>query len=313
MQNFQNNLSTLTKNIEKVIVGKKHAIHLAIITLLCRGHLLIEDVPGLGKTMLARSLSQSLALRFKRVQFTPDLLPSDITGVSIFNQKMNEFEFKPGPVFTNILLADEINRATPRTQSSLLECMEESQVTADGKTYRMPHVFMVIATQNPIELQGTYPLPEAQLDRFFMKIAIGYPASDEEVNIMEMQKKEHPIRTIKSVLSENELKQMQDAVSDVFIDKSIMKYIVDIINATRKHQDLQVGASPRGSLSLMRASQAMTLLKGKDYVEPTVVKLIAKPVLSHRLIMKPQSKLRGVTEEKLIEEVLRSVKTPVTG
>jgi MoxR-like ATPase len=312
MQNFQNSLTALSNNIEKVIVGKRNVIHLAVITLLCRGHLLIEDVPGLGKTMMARSLASSLALRFKRIQFTPDLLPSDITGVSIFNQKVSEFEFKPGPVFTNILLADEINRATPRTQSSLLECMEESQVTADGKTYRLPAVFMVMATQNPIELQGTYPLPEAQLDRFFMKIAIGYPAHDEEVNIMEMQKKQHPIRSIKSVLSEDELKLMQDAVSEVYIDKSVMKYIVDIVDSTRKHQDLQVGASPRGSLSLMRASQAMSLLKGKDYVEPTVVKLIAKTVLSHRLIMKPQSKLRGMTEEKVIDEVLRSVSAPVT-
>lgn len=311
-QTFQEGLSTLTGNIERVIVGKRNVIHLAIITLLCRGHLLIEDVPGLGKTMMARALASSLSLRFRRIQFTPDLLPSDVTGVSIFNQKVSEFEFKPGPVFTSILLADEINRTTPRTQSSLLECMEESQVTVDGKTYLLPRVFMVIATQNPIELQGTYPLPEAQLDRFFMKVAVGYPSPEEEVNIMEMQKKEHPIRGVKPVLSENDLKAMQDAVRDVYIDKSVTKYIVDIVNKTRTHQDIQVGASPRGSLSLMRASQAMSVVKGKDFVDPTVVKLLVKPVLSHRIIMKPQSKLRGITEEKVLEDILRTVPTPVT-
>lgn len=312
VQTFQESLNALTNNIETVIVGKRNIIHLAIITLLCRGHLLIEDVPGLGKTMMARTLASSLALRFRRIQFTPDLLPSDVTGFWIFNQKSSEFEFKPGPVFTNILLADEINRTTPRTQSSLLECMEEFQVTVDGKTYRLPEVFMVIATQNPIELQGTYPLPEAQLDRFFMKVGIGYPTPDEEISIMDMQRHQHPVRSVKPVLPENALKEMQNAVRDIYIDKSIMKYIADIVSQTRAHQDLQVGASPRGSLALMRASQAMTFLKGRDFVEPTVVKLIAKPVLCHRLIMKPQSRLRGMTEEKVLDEILRKVPAPVT-
>lgn len=313
MQGINDNLTTLTRNIEEVIVGKREVIERAIITLLCRGHLLIEDVPGLGKTMLARAIAGSLALKFKRVQFTPDLLPSDITGVSIFNQKVNEFEFRPGPVFTNVLLADEINRATPRTQSSLLESMEESQVTVDGTTYHLPPVFMVMATQNPIELQGTYPLPEAQLDRFFMRIAIGYPAPDEEVRVMEMQKKEHPIRSLGSVLSEGDVRSMQDAVSQVYIDKSVMRYIVGIVEATRQHRDLRIGASPRGSLCLMRASQALTLLRGAKYVEPTMVKLVARPVLAHRLILKPQSRLKGITEEKVIEEVLQSVPVPVAG
>ncbi|MBI5074623.1 MAG: MoxR family ATPase [Nitrospirae bacterium] len=311
MNKFQSSLTLLTKNIEKVIIGKREVVDLAVITLLCRGHLLIEDVPGLGKTILARAIANSLALRFKRVQFTPDLLPSDITGVSIFNQKLSEFEFKPGPVFTNILLADEINRATPRTQSSLLESMEESQVSADGITHSLPQVFMVIATQNPIELQGTYPLPEAQLDRFFMKIKIGYPSPDEEIHIMSMQVKEHPIHSMKAVLAEDELKTAQEAITLVHIDKSVMKYIVEIVGATRKHQDILLGASPRGSLCLMKASQAMAFLRGMDYVEPTMVKLVARHVLAHRIIIKPQSKLRGTSEEKVIDEVLKSVPVPV--
>lgn len=313
MKDFQESLSALIGNIGKVIVGKREVIDLAAATLLCRGHLLIEDVPGLGKTMLARAIAGSLALRFKRVQFTPDLLPSDITGVSIFNQKSGEFEFRPGPVFTNILLADEINRATPRTQSSLLECMEESQVTADGKTYRLPRVFMVVATQNPIELQGTYPLPEAQLDRFFMRISIGYPSADEEVRVMEMQIREHPIRSISTVLSDSALREMQEAVAAVHIDKAVKGYIVKIVDATRKHQDLLLGSSPRGSLSLMRASQAIAILAGKDYVEPTMVKRAALPVLGHRLILKPQSRLRGTTEKKVLDEILNAIAVPVSG
>jgi len=311
MQNSREGVVTLTNNIEKVIVGKREVIDLAIITLLCHGHLLIEDVPGLGKTMLARAMASSMALRFKRIQFTPDLLPSDVTGVSIFNQKSGEFEFKAGPVFTHILLADEINRATPRTQSSLLECMEESQVTADGKTYRLPSIFMVIATQNPIELQGTYPLPEAQLDRFFMRIKIGYPSIDQEVKVMEMQMKEHPIHSVTSVIPEDQLKAMQAAVPQVFIEKSVMRYIVQIVDATRSHQDLFLGASPRGSLSLMRAAQASALLRGMDFVEPSSIKLLAKPVLAHRMMAKPQSKLRGLIEEKILDEILKTVPVPV--
>ncbi|MBI3354714.1 MAG: MoxR family ATPase [Nitrospirae bacterium] len=311
MANFQDNLLILTNNIEKVIVGKRPVIDLAIITLLCRGHLLIEDVPGLGKTMLARSMANSMSLRFKRIQFTPDLLPSDVTGVSIFNQKNSEFEFRPGPVFTNILLADEINRTTPRTQSSLLESMEEHQITADGTTYLLPKVFMVIATQNPIELQGTYHLPEAQLDRFFMRIKIGYPSNDQEVRVMEMQIKDHPIHSVSPVISEDALGTMQDAVSQVYIDKSIMQYIVKIIDATRKHPELLLGASPRGSLCLMRASQAMALLKGINYVEPSFVKLVTKPVLAHRIIMKPQSRLRGINEDTVLDDILNSIPAPV--
>jgi len=308
---IQNGFAAFAQNIEKVIVGKRDTIELAGIALLSRGHLLIEDAPGLGKTMLARAMAGSLALQYKRVQFTPDLLPSDITGVSIFNQKNGEFEFKPGPVFTNILLADEINRTTPRTQSSLLECMEESQVTADGTTYRLPKVFMVIATQNPIELQGTYPLPEAQLDRFFMRIKIGYPSVDQEMTIMEMQAKVHPIYSLSPVATQDQLIAMQDAVKEVQIDKSIKKYIASIVEATRLHPQVMLGASPRGSLGLMRASQAMAALRGMEYVEPSLIKQIAKPVLAHRILVKPQARLGGVSSEKVIDEVLASVAVPV--
>jgi MoxR-like ATPase len=308
---IRNELAALAQNVEKVIVGKRDAIDLACITLLCKGHLLIEDVPGLGKTMLARSIAGSLALHYKRVQFTPDLLPSDITGVSIFNQKKGEFEFKPGPGFTNILLADEINRTTPRTQSSLLECMEESQVTVDGNTYVLPKIFMVIATQNPIELQGTYPLPEAQLDRFFMRIKIGYPSIDQEMTIMEMQSKEHPIASLSAVSSQEQITAMQESVKKVQIDKSINKYIASIVEATRRHPHVSLGASPRGSLGVMRASQAMAALKGLQFVEPSLVKHVVQPVLAHRILVKPQSRLGGMTSEKVLNEVLESIPVPV--
>ena len=308
---IQKALRALSDNIAQVIVGKKEVIDLAIITLLCRGHLLIEDVPGLGKTMLARAIAGSLSLDFKRVQFTPDLLPSDVTGVSIYNQKSTEFDFRPGPVFTNLLLADEINRATPRTQSSLLEAMEERQVTTDGTTRALPPVFMVVATQNPIELQGTYPLPEAQLDRFFMRLSVGYPSRDEEVRVMEMQIRSHPINDIKPVLAEEHLRFMQNAVTEVHIDRSLLAYIVEIVNATRQHPELQVGASPRGSLSLMRAAQAMVLLRGMEFVEPTVIKTLARHVLTHRLIVKPQARLKGLTEVKVVEEILQGIPAPV--
>ena len=311
MSENRTRVAALCQNVEKVIIGKRPVIELAVITLLCRGHLLLEDVPGLGKTMLARSISSSLAMEFKRIQFTPDLLPSDVTGVSIYNQKTGEFEFKPGPLFTNILLADEINRTTPRTQSSLLEAMEERQVTVDGTSYPLSSVFMVIATQNPVELQGTYPLPEAQLDRFFMRISVGYPSVEQEVMIMEMQAKEHPIHSIGAVISEEELKEMQESVKAIYIDKSVERYIAELAAETRKHKDILLGASPRGSLALMRGSQAIALLRGAEFVEPSLVKTIAVPVLAHRLVIKPQSRLQGVTQEKAVNEVLNSVSVPV--
>jgi MoxR-like ATPase len=312
MSDNQTRLATLTQNVEKVIIGKTQVIELAVITLLCRGHLLLEDVPGLGKTMLARTICASLALEFKRIQFTPDLLPSDVTGVSIYNQKTGEFEFKKGPLFTNILLADEINRTTPRTQSSLLESMEERQVTADGTTYALPKIFMVIATQNPVELQGTYPLPEAQLDRFFMRIRVGYPTVDQEIMIMGMQAREHPIHSVSSVISEQDLTAMQASVKDIHMDASISRYIAEIVAQTRKHPDVLLGASPRGSLALMRASQALALVRGSDFVDPSMVKSIAAPVLAHRLVIKPQSRLQGVTQEKAVEDVLNASTAPVS-
>lgn len=308
----QQSLSNLIQNIGKVIIGKRESIELSLITLLCRGHLLIEDVPGLGKTMLARALAKSLAMDFKRIQFTPDLLPSDVTGVSIYNQKAGSFEFKHGPVFANVLLADEINRATPRTQSSLLECMAEFQVSVDGVTYPLPEVFMVMATQNPIELQGTFPLPEAQLDRFFMRISMGYPTVDEEIQIMDQQKIRHPIDSIKPILAGDELSQLQERTKTIHLQPAVMRYIADVVAATRRHPALGLGASPRGSLALMRASQGLALMRNMDFVDPGLVKAVAGPVLTHRLIVKPEAQVTGTTAEKVLEEILNTVIVPVS-
>lgn len=308
----QQSLNNLIQNIGKVIVGKRESIELSLITLLCRGHLLIEDVPGLGKTMLARALAKSLAMDFKRIQFTPDLLPSDVTGVSIYNQKTGSFEFKNGPVFANVLLADEINRATPRTQSSLLECMAEFQVTVDGVTYPLPEVFMVMATQNPIELQGTFPLPEAQLDRFFMRISMGYPTVDEEIQIMDQQKIRHPIESIEPVLAGAELSRLQVRTKNIHVNPAVIRYIADIVAATRRHPALSLGASPRGSLALMRASQGLALMRSMDFVDPALVKYVVHPVLTHRLIVKPEAQVAGTTAENVLDEILNTVTAPVT-
>jgi MoxR-like ATPase len=296
--------------METVIVGKTDVVELTLIALLSDGHLLIEDVPGTGKTMLARALAGSLALRFKRIQFTPDLLPSDVTGLTVYHQKNEEFAFRPGPVFTNVLLADEINRATPRTQSALLECMGESQVTVDGKTYALPQTFFVIATQNPIESQGTFPLPEAQLDRFLMKISVGYPARAEEVSILFMQQHEHPIHRVSPVLGEAEVAAMRAAVKDVYVDRAVGDYIVDIVAATRSNASLVAGASPRGSLALMRAAQAAAFIQGESFVRPHVVKRIAPYVLAHRVVLQPQVRISGGTPERVIAEILNRVPVP---
>jgi len=303
------NIDKLIQNIQSVIVGKEEPIKLLIVSLLAKGHILIEDTPGLGKTILARALSKSISTRLKRVQCTPDLLPSDITGVSIYNEKERSFEFKAGPIFTNILLVDEINRTTPRTQSSMLEAMEEHQVSADGKTYKLPSPFMVIATQNPIEFHGTYPLPEAQLDRFFMKISMGYPSIDDEIEIMQMQEKTHPIEHLKAVLSTEDLLELQKQVSDIKIDRIVLRYIASIMHALREHNSLAYGASPRGSLALMHASKAFALVEKKDFVDPDIIKKIAIPVLSHRIVIKPQY-ISNLTNEDIIADVLATTKVP---
>ncbi|MGI6532785.1 MAG: AAA family ATPase [Bacillota bacterium] len=294
-------------NVEKVIIGKSKVIDQVLVALLCAGHVLTEDVPGTGKTMLARSLAISLGLEFNRIQFTPDLLPSDVTGVSVFNQKTSEFEFKEGPIFAQIVLADEINRATPRTQSALLECMEEKQVTTDGKTRKLPKPFLVIATQNPVEYEGTFPLPEAQLDRFLMKISLGYPTENEENEILVRLQYTHPVETIESVADGSSLVRMQELVKKTFVEESVREYIVRLVHATRNHSDVSIGASPRGSLALYKTAQAYATIKGREYVIPDDVKYLAPLTLSHRIIIKPESSLRGKTPEKVLEEILETV------
>jgi len=297
----------VTDNIETVIVGKHQRIELLMVALLCQGHVLLEDVPGTGKTMLARSAAASMGLDFKRIQCTPDLLPNDITGVSVFNQKTNTFEFRPGPVFVNILLADEINRATPRTQAALLEAMQERQVTADGVTRSLPAPFIVLATQNPIEYEGTFPLPEAQLDRFLMRLSLGYVAKDDEIAMLRNLRKEHPIERVGQVVEGQALLDLQDLVTDVHVDETLEEYILGIVQATRAHPDVALGASPRGSLALYKTSQALAALRGRDYVVPDDLKLLAPLTLAHRLIVKPESQLRGRTALSIIDEILQQV------
>ncbi len=303
-------IQPLVDNISKVIIGKNETLIMACAALLARGHLLVEDAPGLGKTVLARALAQSIKGRFGRVQCTPDLLPSDITGVSIYNEQTHQFEFRPGPVFANIVLVDEINRTTPRTQSSLLEAMEERQVSADGKTYKMGDPFMVMATQNPIEFHGTYPLPEAQLDRFLMKLSIGYPDLNQEVSIMQMQQTRHPIETLGAVMEAKEIVQMQQQVSEIFLSEKVLHYIAALVHATRDHADVMLGASPRGSLSLMRVSQALAFIEGETQVTPHMIKRVAIAVLAHRILPKPQIRAEK-SSGKIIEEIISSVAVPM--
>ncbi|MHC1784813.1 MAG: AAA family ATPase [Anaerolineaceae bacterium] len=298
-------------NIEKVIVGKRKTLELTIIGLFCQGHILIEDVPGVGKTVLARSLAASLGLTFNRIQFTPDMLPSDITGVSIFNQVSKKFEFRPGPIMSQIVLGDEINRATPKTQSALLEAMEERQITVDGLTHPLPKPFLVMATQNPIEYEGTFPLPEAQLDRFFMKISIGYPSINDEINILEMQQLNHPITTLKSVIDHEELGAIQEMVKRVYVSAPVKRYIVDLIRATRSNKDLYLGSSPRGSLNLFKGAQAKAAIEGRDFVLPDDIKMLAPSLLSHRIIVSPATRLNDVEPIQVIEEILNSLPIPV--
>lgn len=307
MKRIQELAVRLKDNIQNVIVGKAKVVELIMISLICQGHMLLEDVPGMGKTMLVRTLARSMGCSFNRIQFTPDLLPSDILGVSVYNQKNNEFEFKSGPIMAQIVLADEINRTSPRTQASLLECMEEDQVTVDGVTYKLPRPFMILATQNPVEYGGTYPLPEAQLDRFLIKAHLGYPTYDEEMEILDRLENRHPISEIRQVFEINDLINMQSTVAEVHIDESLKDYIVKLVQATRTHPDVALGASPRGSLALMKTSKAMAGLNGRDFVVPDEIKKLAVPTLAHRLVLRPEAQLKGSRAEDVIDDVLRQV------
>jgi MoxR-like ATPase len=300
----------LISNLEKVIIGKRNTLELVLVGLLCQGHILIEDVPGVGKTMLARSLSKSLGCTFNRIQFTPDMLPSDVTGVSVFNQVNRQFEFRPGPLVTQILLADEINRATPKTQSALLEAMEEHQITVDGITHKLPNPFLVLATQNPIEYEGTFPLPEAQLDRFLLRIRLGYPGLSDEIRILELQQLRHPIEILESVISLAELQKMQELVKTVHVAPMIKRYIVELARSTRDNGDVYLGSSPRGSLGLFKSGQAWAAIHGRDYVLPDDIKSVAEFVLSHRIVVNPSARLREISASQIVEETLRSLPVP---
>jgi MoxR-like ATPase len=306
--------ATATKiinNVEKVIIGKRQQIVLALVSYICEGHILLEDVPGVAKTMLARALAKSIGCQFKRLQCTPDLLPTDITGASIFNQKTSEFEFRPGPLFAQIVLADEINRATPRTQAALLEAMAESKVTVDGQTYDLKPPFLVIATQNPIDHEGTFPLPEAQLDRFLVRLSLGYPGLEEEGKMLDRLQHGHPIDEVAPVVSAAEVIACQKATRAIHVDEKVRRYVLDIVRASRAHDDVQLGGSPRASIALFRTCQALAAMRGRGYVLPDDVKRMAPAVLGHRLILKPESRLRKKTPLAIVEEILAETPVPV--
>ena len=300
----------IVDNVAKVIVGKTTVVEEALAALIAQGHILVEDVPGVGKTMLAKSLSISIGCSFKRIQFTPDLLPSDIAGISIYNQQTSDFQFRPGPIMSQVVLADEINRATPKTQSALLEAMEELQVTSDGVTHQLQHPFIVIATQNPIEYEGTFPLPEAQLDRFLMRISLGYPDFAEELAVIEQQEKEHPIDSLEAVATPEEIVELQNAAKGVYVDQAVREYIVAVTEATRKHPDVSLGASPRASLGIFRAARAYALVHDRDYVLPDDVKTLAPEVTAHRIILSPSARMRGLKTTEVVGELLDSVAVP---
>jgi MoxR-like ATPase len=302
---------SVVQNLETVIVGKRPAIELMVIGLLCQGHVLIEDVPGVGKTMLARSLARSLDCTFNRIQFTPDMLPSDVTGVSIYNQQKAKFEFRPGPIIGQIILADEINRATPKTQAALLEAMEERQVTVDGVTHPLPQPFMVVATQNPIEYEGTFPLPEAQLDRFLLRVELGYPAMKDELQVMEDQQLRHPIESLQPVVKVKDLLAAAQEIRTTYVSPALRRYIVELTARTRQSGEVYLGASPRGSLSLFRTGQARAALLGRDYVLPDDIKELAVSVLGHRIIVSPAARLRDLNSDRIVQEIV--YETPVPG
>ena len=310
MENIEK-VQKIIDNVEEVILGKNRVIKMALAAMMAEGHILFEDVPGVGKTILVRSLARSIGCSFKRVQFTPDLLPSDITGVSIYNQKSNEFEFREGPILSQVVLADEINRATPRTQSALLESMAEKQITVEGKSKKLSDPFIVMATQNPIEYDGTFPLPEAQLDRFLIRLEIGYPENEDEETILKNLQLEHPVEKLEAVMTDQEFLDLQADVKDVHVDQKLRKYIVELVNKSREHSDLELGASPRGSIALMKMAQAWAVINQRDYIIPDDIKEIAPAVLAHRVIIKSKSRLRGVNKDKIIEEIIKRTEVPV--
>ncbi len=297
-------------NVSKVIVGKRAVIEQAMAAVIAQGHILVEDVPGVGKTMLAKSLSISIGCNFKRIQFTPDLLPSDVAGISVYNQATGEFQFRPGPIMAQVVLADEINRATPKTQSALLEAMEELQVTVDGVTHHLEHPFVVVATQNPIEYEGTFPLPEAQLDRFLMRISLGYPEFEEELAVIEQQEQAHPIDSLEAVANPKDVIGLQQAAKEVYVDRAVREYIVSLTEATRNHRDVALGASPRASLGLFRAARALALVLDRDYVIPDDIKMLAAPVTAHRIILSPSARMRGVRSADLVSDLLNTLTVP---
>lgn len=306
----QNVAERIAQSVGQVIIGKRNEVRLAVLGLLCKGHILIEDIPGVGKTMLAKALARVIGCTFSRIQFTPDMLPSDVTGVSLFNQKSREFEFRAGPIMAQIVLADEINRATPKTQAALLEAMEEHQVTVDGVTHQMDNPFMILATQNPIEYEGTFPLPEAQLDRFMIRLQLGYPSPAEELTVLSAQQYEHPITNLQQVVSLQELIAAQQAIREIYVADEVKRYIIDLVNATRQHPDVYLGSSPRGSLALFRTSQARAAMAGRDYVIPDDVKALAEVTLAHRVIVGPAARIKDISSRTVVQDVLAATGVP---
>ena len=310
MSNVQEIANRIVENVERVIIGKRAEVQLTVLGLLCQGHILIEDVPGVGKTVMAKSLAKSVGCSFQRIQFTPDMLPSDVTGVSVFNQKTREFEFRPGPIHAQIVLVDEINRATPKTQSALLEAMEERQVTVDGNTYRLDSPFMVLATQNPIEYEGTFPLPEAQLDRFMLRIKLGYPSKKDETEILDRQQFSHPVDSLTQVVSVEELRAVQAAIKEIYMDQLVKEYIVEIVRQTRVHPEVYLGSSSRGALAIYRLCQARAAMFGRDYVLPDDVKALAETALAHRIIFGPAARIKDIDPATIVHDVLDKIPVP---